>query len=320
MKNKILNGLKKITGRSEFGVILPTLILVVVVQSVNPVFLSYYNLTTVLRSAAYILLPALGMTMLMIAGAIDLSVGSVLGLGGCISAMCMVSGVNIWLSALCGVGVGALCGFINGAVVTKFRIPEMMATLGMFYMARGLVNILTGGTPIFPVPDAFNNVERAYVLGLPSIVMIGLVLAVIVFFTLRYTKFGRELYAIGGNADAAKVSGIYVERVIMIAYILTGAIAAFAGVMMTGRLGSAQVSAGTGYEMTAIAATVIGGTSTKGGKGSVLGTVIGAFFIYSLTVSLTIMKIPATWQNFVVGLVLLIAVIVDHLRNRKTSK
>ena len=318
-QHKALRLLKKIAGLNEFGVLIPTVLLIAVVQSINPIFLSYYNLTTVLRSAAYILLPALGMTMLMIAGGIDLSVGSVLGLGGCISALCMVSGMNIFLSVVLGVATGALCGFINGFVITKFHIPEIMVTLGMYYMARGAVDVLTGGTPIFPVPDAFNRIERAYVLGLPSIVIIALVLAAVFFFVLRYTGFGRRIYAIGGNIETARVSGIRAERVVLIIYIVTGAISAFAGVMMTGRLGSAQVSAGTGYELTAIAATVIGGTSTKGGKGSVIGTVFGAFFIYSLTISLTIMKISATWQDFVVGLVLIVAVILDALRNRKAS-
>lgn len=309
---------RKITGLNEFGVLVPTIILVIVVQCINPVFLTYYNLTTVLRSAAYILLPALGMTMLMIAGAIDLSVGSVLGLGGCISALCMVNGINIFLSAVLGIAVGAFCGLINGFIIAKFHIPELMVTLGMYYMARGMVLIITGGTPIFPVPDSFNNIERSVVLGLPAIVVIGIFLAVVFFFILKYTTFGRKIYAIGGNVDTAKVSGIHVDRVIIAAYVITGTISAFAGVMMTGRLGSAQVSAGSGYELTAIAATVIGGTSTKGGKGSVIGTVFGAFFIYALTVSLTTMRISATWQDFVVGLVLIIAVIMDYIRNRKS--
>lgn len=312
--------LRKITGLNEFGVLVPTIILVIVVQCINPVFLTYYNLTTVLRSAAYILLPALGMTMLMIAGAIDLSVGSILGLGGCISALCMVSGVNIWISVIAGVAAGALCGLINGVIIAKLHIPELMVTLGMFYMARGMVLILTGGTPVFPVPDSFNNIERATVLGLPFIVVIGIVLAGLFFFLLRYTAFGRKIYAIGGNPDTARVSGIHVDRVIIVAYVLTGTISAFAGVMMTGRLGSAQVSAGSGYELTAIAATVIGGTSTKGGKGSVIGTVFGSFFIYALTVSLTTVRISALWQDFVIGLVLIIAVIVDYMRNRKNFR
>ena len=319
-QSKLKTILRRIMGLNEFGVLVPTIILVIVVQCINPVFLTYYNLTTVLRSASYILLPALGMTMLMIAGAIDLSVGSILGLGGCISAICMVSGINIWISVLLGVGVGALCGLINGFIIAKFHIPELMVTLGMYYMARGMVLILTGGTPVFPVPDSFNNIERATILGLPCIVVIGIVLAAVFFFILRYTSFGREIYAIGGNEDTARISGIHVDRVIIIAYVITGVISAFAGVMMTGRLGSAQVSAGSGYELTAIAATVIGGTSTKGGKGSVIGTVFGAFFIYALTVSLTTMRISALWQDFVVGLVLIIAVIVDYLRNRNSSR
>jgi ribose/xylose/arabinose/galactoside ABC-type transport system permease subunit len=319
-KANIISILKGIAGKQEMGIIIPTVLLIIIVQSVNSVFLSYQNIMNVLRSAGYMLITSLGMTLVLIAGGIDLSVGSILAFGGCITGIALKAGLPISISILLGLLAGALCGFVNGIIIVKFRIPPLMMTLGMYYMARGLVYIITLGVPVFPLPPEFQRIEQQDILGFPSIVVVAAVLSVIFYFIMNRTVFGRKAYAIGGNIETARVSGINIGRNLVALYSILGMLAGMTGIFMAARLGSAQSSAGVGYELQVIAAVIIGGTSTYGGRGTLLGTVIGVIFMNILASSMTILKISPYWQNFVIGAVLVIAVLVDQIRRNRMER
>lgn len=310
---------KAVLNKKEIGIIIPTVILIVVIQVVNPAFLSGANISNVLRATGFTLITALGMTFVLIAGGLDLSVGSVLALGGVAAGLFIVNGVPIGLAIVGALLAGAAIGFINGIIIVKFKIPPLIMTLGMYYMARGIVYILTEGVPVYPLPTEFQQIEQSKLLAVPSIVIISLVLAILSYFVLSKTIFGRKVYAIGGNKEAAHLSGINISAVNVFVYMITGSLAALTGVLMASRLASAQAGAGVGYELTVIAATIIGGTSTFGGAGTILGTVIGALFMNILSNGMTLMKVSVYWQNLVVGAVLVVAVILDqHRRNKKS--
>ncbi|MEG0750577.1 MAG: ABC transporter permease [Oscillospiraceae bacterium] len=311
----VKRALNSVWNMKESGIIIPTIIYAIFVQLVNPVFFSSVNIANLLRQTGFVLISALGMTLVLIAGGIDLSVGSVLGLGGVVAGFCMVNfGLPIWLSVLIALACGFVIGTINGYTIMKFNIPPMIMTLGMMYMARGAVFISTKGWPIYPIPLAFQKIEQSEILGVPTIIPICLVLCVIFQFLLTRTTFGRSIYALGGNKDAAKLSGINVKKIQVLVFSISGLMATFTGIMMAARLGSAQPSSGEGNEMNVIAACIIGGTSTFGGRGTVLGTAIGALFMSMLSNSMTLMKVDIYYQKLVIGAVLVIAVILDQYK------
>ena len=309
---------KRIFNTKEMGVIIPTLAFVIVVSIINPVFLSADNLINVLRASSFTLITALGMTLVLVSGGLDLSVGSVLAVGSIICGLALTAGIPIPVAFAIGVLAGLALGTINGMIIIKFKIPPLIMTLGMLYMGRGIVHIITQGTPIYPLPKEFQAIEQDITLGLPNVVYIALVLSVVFHFILTNTVFGRKIYAIGGNKEAARLSGINISMTHLAIYAIAGALAAFTGVIQASRLGSAQPNAGSGYELTVIAATIIGGTSTYGGVGTILGTIIGSLFMNILTNSMMLMKVSAYWQNLVIGAILVLAVIIDQLnRDRK---
>ena len=313
--------IKNIFRVKEIGIMIPTILLIIIVQMVNPLFLTKLNVLSILRSSGYMLIPALGMTLILISGGLDLSVGSVYGLGGVVTAYCLTNGLPIVPSVLLGLLSGMACGILNGVVIVKLKIPPIMMTLGMYYMARGLVYVITQGTPIFPLPEAFKAIEQQNIsLGRPTAVVCAMILAAVFFIIMRYTVYGRKIYAIGGNIETARVAGINIDAIMISLYAIIGTLSALDGVLMSSRLGSGQPSAGTGYELQVIAAVVIGGTSTYGGKGTLAGTVIGVIFMNILSSSMTIMKISAYWQNFVIGAALVVAVIIDQIKRSKTAE
>jgi ribose transport system permease protein len=253
------------------------------------------------------------MTLVLIAAGIDLSVGSVLALS-CVSVgIFMVKmGMPVITAILLAIIIGAVIGFVNGFVIVKFKTPPMIMTLGMMFMARGMVYISTKGLPIYPMPREFQMIEQSSLFGLPTIVWLCIFLCIFFHIILTRTTFGRSIYAVGGNVAAAKLSGIPIGRITGSVYIISGIMAAITGIMMGSRLGSAQPSVGTGQEMIVIAACIVGGTSTFGGRGTILGTAIGAFFMNMLTNSMTLMRVDIYYQNLVVGGVLVGAVILDQ--------
>lgn len=311
--NIIVSFGKAFWNMKERGIIIPTIVYAVLVQIVNPIFFTIGNINNLLRQSGFVFISGIGMTLVLIAAGIDLSVGSVLALS-CVSVgIFMVNmGFPIVTAIVLAIIIGAIIGLVNGAIIVRFKIPPMIMTLGMMFMARGMVYISTKGLPIYPMPKNFQLLEQSSLLGLPTIVWLCIVLCIIFHVILTRTTYGRSIYAIGGNAAAAKLSGIPIGRITTSVYVICGITSAITGIMMGSRLGSAQPSIGTGQEMIVIAACIVGGTSTFGGRGTILGTAIGAFFMNMLTNSMTLMRIDIYYQNLVVGAVLILAVILDQ--------
>lgn len=302
--------------KPESGIILILIIFVLFATFVNPSFLSYKNVINILRASGFTLISVVGMSMILIIGGLDLSIGSVYALSALICGMCMTTmQLPVPIAILAGLIVGLLCGAVSGILVVYADIPAMIATLGMQYVARGLVSALTKGVPIYPLPDAFVSIESTKLFGsVPIVVPFSIALAIIAHLTLAKTVFGRSVYAIGGNKEAARISGIHLRKTEMTIYILMGGFASLAGILMSSRLGSAEPSTGTGLEMKVICAAVIGGISVAGGMGTMLGAMLGALFMEALTNSLTVMKISVYWQNVVFGVVLILSVLLDQYK------
>ncbi|WP_312641209.1 ABC transporter permease [Hydrogenoanaerobacterium sp.] len=300
--------------RQESSIILATVIYMAVVTCVNPVFISSGNLFNVLKTMGYTLITVVGMSFILITGGLDLSVGSVLALGGVITGMACKAGIPVVFAILLGMLTGVLIGFINGSIIVKAGIPPLIVTLGMQYVARGLVSVLTQGVPIYPLPEGLMKIDQLKILHIPMVVIVALAIAAIGHIALAHAPFGRAIYALGGNEEAARISGINTRRTKLMVYVITSTLAALAGIFMSARLGSAEAAAGTGYELTVICGAIIGGISTFGGMGSIIGATIGAFFMEVLTNSLTLMRISVYWQNLVVGVILVLAVLLDQYK------
>lgn len=320
MEEKNKGILKKIFKTKEIGIILILIVLSVLIQLKNPIFLTYSNIIDVCRNTSYTLVIAVGMTFVLIAKGLDLSVGSLMALGGLISSLAMFHGVPILLAVLLGLLVGAAFGVVNAFCIVKLKIPAMIATLGSMYMARGLVLVITKGSPVFPLPEAFGNFGKGYFLGVPYVVLIALLLSIAAHLVLSRTTYGRKVYAIGGNPETAKFAGINVAMVTGSCYLISGVLAALSGILTAARMGSGQPSIGDGTEMTVITAVIIGGTSLNGGAGTILGTVLGALLMNVLSSGMNLVGISAYWQKFVMGLIIIIAVGADmYQRNRRRA-
>ncbi|MEG0911984.1 MAG: ABC transporter permease [Oscillospiraceae bacterium] len=307
--------------KQESSIILILILFITFVVCVNPSFLGGSNVINILRSTGFTLIVVVGMSLVLITGGLDLSVGSVYALGALISAMAATSGVPVPIAIILGLLVGAGIGSINGLLIVKAGMPPLIVTLGMQYMARGLVSVLTKGVPIFPLPESFVAIESAKVFGIiPVIIPIAITIAIVGHIVLSKTVFGRSVYAIGGNPEAARISGINIGRTKMSVYIITGMLAAMAGILMSSRLGSAEPSTGTALEMKVICGAIIGGISTFGGMGTIFGASLGALFMEALTNSLTLMKISVYWQNLVFGAVLIISVLLDQYKRVLTLR
>ncbi len=285
-------------------------------------FFTINNGLTVLRQISVNICIAVGMTLVIITAGIDLSVGSVLALSGAIVAGLLKNGIaippiNLYIgftilgAILAGIIVGAFLGFLNGLVITKFNVPAFVATLSMLTIARGLMMLYTNGFPISSFPTTFTFIGNGNFLGLPIQIWIVICIVILAIVLTKKLKLGRYIFAIGSNENASKLSGISINKIKIIVYTIAGALAAVAGIITTAQLDSAQPNAGTGYELDAIAAVVIGGTSLSGGKGSILGTVLGAIIIGVLNNGLVLLDVSPFWQQVVKGSVILLAVIID---------
>ena len=300
--------------KQESSIILATVIYMIFVTSINQTFITSGNLFNVLRSTGFTLITTIGMTFILITAGLDLSVGSVLALGGVVTGLVFKAGLPIPVAILAGVLMGTLIGMINGGIIVKIGIPPLIVTLGMQYAARGLVSVLTQGVPIYPLPENFMKIEQARIFGVPMVVYVSILFAALGHLILTKTAFGRSVYAVGGNSEAARISGINTKKVIFSMYVITSTLAAITGILIAARLGSAEAAAGTGYELTVICASIIGGTSTFGGMGSIIGATVGAYFMEILTNSLTLMRVSVYWQNLVVGTILVLAVMLDQYK------
>ncbi|MFA0746971.1 ABC transporter permease [Fervidibacter sp.] len=301
---------------SFFGLILVSIGIGIAVyfKAGENLFFTSDNILTLLRQASFNAIMAAGVSVVIITAGIDLSIGSVWALSSVVMAfVCVNKGLAWTLSVLIGLAVGLACGIVNGWGVTLLRIPPFVATLGMMSIARGLAEVITGGFQISGLPDAFQWWGQGDIFGVPVPVIVAVGVIVLTWALLRFTRLGRYIYAVGGNEAAAHLSGVPVNIVKLFAYAYCGTLAALAGLLATARMGSVRPSDALGYELDAIAASVIGGISLMGGQGSVLGTAIGAALIGVLRNGMVLLDVSAFWQKVVIGVVIIIAVALDYL-------
>jgi ribose transport system permease protein len=286
-------------------------------------FFTLRSILTLALQTSTITLMGIGVTFTIITGGIDLSIGSVIALTGTVAVMAAIAGVPIWLSLIIGLLVGAFCGLLNGLMVTKLKLPPFIATLGMMMVARGVALTITNANA-WPAPEGFGTLGNGTIFGtgpqfpgIPYPVIIMITVALIFAFILGKMRIGRYTYAVGSNEEAARLSGIKVHQVKIINYVFSALLAGLVGVILASRMVTSQPNSAVGYELNAIAAAVIGGTSLMGGVGTVGGTVIGSFIIGILTVGLTMAGANYFMQQIVIGLVVIGAVTVDQLKGRK---
>ncbi|MEF2967449.1 ribose ABC transporter permease RbsC [Paenibacillus sp. M1] len=302
---------------SKLGPLLGLIILIIIVSVLNPSFLEPLNILNLLRQVSINALIAFGMTFVILTGGIDLSVGSILALSSAFVANMMVSGFDPILAIIIGCLLGGVMGMVNGLMITQGKMAPFIATLATMTIFRGLTLVYTNGNPITGLGDSmtFQLFGRGYQFGIPVPAITMIVTFAILWVILHKTSFGRKTYAIGGNEKAAIVSGIKVSRVKIMIYSLAGLLSALAGAILTSRLNSAQPTAGTSYELDAIAAVVLGGTSLSGGRGRIVGTLIGALIIGTLNNGLNLLGVSSFYQMVVKGIVIVIAVLIDRKKS-----
>jgi len=313
---KLKKAFRAILRNKENGIAIPLLIVVLIIYLINPVFLKFDNVINILRQSAFVFLIGISMTFVFIGGGMDLSVGSILALSGIITGLGLLQGIPIWICILLGILAGAFTGFLNGIFVAIFRIPSFIVTLGMMYVARGVVQYLTRGVPVYPLPEKFNFLGQGYVAGIPIVVIIAALLGIVGHIVLQKTIYGRSVNAVGGNLETARISGINVVTIPLFTYVLNGIASGITGIFTAARLGSALSNSGMGMELQVIAAVIIGGTSMFGGSGSIVGTLIGAIFMSVISNGMIILKISVYLQSVVIGSIIILFVGLDQY-NRK---
>lgn len=300
----------------EYKSLVGLLGLVLIVAILSPSFLTVNNILNVLRQTSINGVIAAGMTFVILTGGIDLSVGSILGFTGAVAATLIISGQNIVLSVILAILVGAGIGFINGVAISKGKLQPFIATLATMTILRGATLVFTDGKPITigtsEASLAFGKIGGGSVLGIPTPAFMMIIAFVICAYILNQTKMGRYTYALGGNEEATKLSGLNTDKIKIFAYTMSGVLSAVAGIIITSRLFSAQPTAGDGYELDAIAAVVLGGTSLSGGKGKITGTIIGVLIIGILSNALNLLDVSSYFQKIAKGIVILIAVLADR--------
>ena len=298
----------------QYGIVWGLVAMCIALTFLSPYFLHQRNLLNVARQSSMNAIIAAGMTIVIISAGIDLSVGSLLAFSSCVMAIPLKAGWPLGICLVIGLVVGGLCGLVNGVLITKGRLPPFIATLGMMSVARGGALVLLIGEPIAGFKENFRWIGEGYIGPLPMPVVVAIVVYVVLNITMTQTRFGRYTYSIGGNEEAARLSGVSIALHKNVIYMISGVCAAIAGIILTARLGSAQPIAGVSYELDAIAAVVIGGTSLAGGRGNLIGTVVGALIMGVLRNGLNLLNVNPFWQQVVIGLVILAAVLADEAR------
>ncbi|OBR91378.1 ribose transport system permease protein RbsC [Clostridium ragsdalei P11] len=303
----------------KLGVVIALVVLIVVMAVLSPDFLTVKNVFNILQQIAQIGIISVGMTFVILLGGIDLSVGSIIAFTGLIMALCMKAGMSVGLAILVGIILGAAIGFLNGILISKVKLQPFIATLGTMTMARGLAYTITNGQPVYSFSAGFKSFAGFIgVVPIPAIIMA--VIFALGYYVLKYTKFGRYMYAIGGNRVASKLSGINVDKYEMLVYTISGICCAIAAIILTARLDSAVPVAGDGNELDAIAAVAIGGTSMTGGEGGIVGTLIGALIMGVIANGMNLLDVQQGPQRFAKGAIIILAVGIDVIRKKRTSK
>lgn len=315
-----MNIIKKLKSQREFMICIIVICVFIMMTFASPYFLNQGNLLALLLGLSVETIIAVAMTNLMVSGGFDMSVGSIVAFSGASSALLMVNHVPIVIAVIIGIVIGALIGLFNGIIIAIIGINPFVTTLASLSLFRGLTLIVTKGNNVSGLPSSFKALGQAQVLGIQMPIWYAVVLVIIGDILLRKSRFFRQNYYIGGNEKAARLSGISVNKIKILNYALTGALAGFAGVVMTSRLGSASVTAGTGLELKVITAVIIGGASLQGGEGTVIGAFLGSLLMALITNALTLLGVDVYWQTFVIGAVLLTAVLIDRIDKIRKEK
>ena len=310
----------RIKNSTIFNISLILLAMCIAMTFASDSFLTSRNIFSVARAFSYIAIMAMGECLVIITAGVDLSIGSVFGVAGVVATLGMTKwGLGIGLGVLLGVLTGVAFGLFNGILITKNKLPPFIATLGNLSIARGLCYVLTTGYPVMGLPKKFLILGQGYIGPVPIPVILMLIIAVILSIFLNRTVTGRRIFALGGNEEATRLSGVNITRLKLLVYSIAGALAGFAGIVTASRLGLGQPTAGSGYELDAVAAVIIGGASLAGGVGTMSGTIIGAAIMGVLRNALVLLNVSAYWQQMVIGIVIIVAVSVDQLRKSRVS-
>jgi ribose transport system permease protein len=307
-----------ITGRESGGLVV-LLVAVGILTLTSDEFLTAGNLSNLARQVAIFGIIAVGELLVILTAGIDLSVGSVLGLSGCVTALLLVRGMPILVALLLGVALGTVLGAINGLLVTRAKLPPFIATLGMLGIARGATLVITDAKTVQGLPTGFQTIANGTVLGLPNLLIIAALVTVVAWFLLTRTVFGRYVYAVGSNPESARLAGVPVRTVTISVYAISGLLASLGGILLTSRLGAGIPTAGTGFELNAIAACVIGGASLFGAKGSAIGAATGALIMGVLNNGGNLLAINAFYLQIGIGVLILVAVGFDQLNARRAA-
>ncbi len=306
---------------SKVFVYLVLLVMIIFFTIITDTFLASRNILNICRQVSMTGICSVGMTMVLLTGGIDISVGSIMAVVGVVSAKLIAEGgMPIFPAMVFGVLVGALCGLISGIMVAKFEVPALIATLAMQTMARGAAYILTGGIPVYGLPDGIRTLGQGYFLGVPIPVYIMALVFILGLWLLESTRFGRYTYAIGGNQEVARLSGINITKMKVAIYTLSGLFAGLSGVIMLSRINSGQPNTSEGFEMDVITASVLGGISVAGGEGKIVNVIAGVFVMGVLSNGMTLMNLDEYWQWVVKGIVLLVAVAFDNIQRMRNAK
>ena len=301
----------------DAGTLIGLLIIIITFSFLSPVFFTIPNLLNILQQSSINALIALGMTLVIISGGIDLSVGPAAALSAVLGATMMVAGVPVPLAILATLGIGAICGVFSGSLVAYAGLQPFIVTLGGLSLFRAIALIYTGGNPVFGIPTEFRSLINSEIFGIPTPIVIVAVIALVLWPVMNKTPLGEYILAVGGNEEAARVAGVPVKRTKVTVFVISGTLASLASLILIGRLGAAEPTIGNLWELDAIAAAAIGGASLMGGKGSVVGTIIGAIILGALRNGLTLLNIQAFYQLLATGLIIIIAMLIDRATRGK---
>ena len=313
-KNKSI--LSKI-NLGNMGIVYALIVLIIIFSCTTKTFFTLRNLTNIARQISITGICAVGMTMVILTGGIDLSIGSLLGITSTVAALMLSNGLPIWLTCVVAIVLGAVIGVINAVIINELTVPQMIATLGTQISLRGVTYLITKGKPIYGLPEAFKVLGQGSIGSMPISSIIMLLVFVLGYIVINKRPFGRQIYGIGGNAETARLSGVNIKMTIMRVYLWCGTFGALAGLILTSRINSGQPVAGEGYEMDIVPSVVLGGISISGGEGKFIKVIIGVIFMGVLANGMMMLNINEYWQKVVRGIVLIIAVAVDNRSKEK---
>ncbi len=304
----------------ETGIIVALIMLVTVFSIIDPIYISSNNIVDIVKQSTINGLLAIGITLAIITGGIDLSIGSTFAVVIVSIGKMLILGINPILAFLLGIILGFVLGLINGFLISRIKLQPFIATLGTMSIYRGIAYIITGGWPVLDIPESFRRALDGDIFGfVPSSVLLLAIIGIIMWLVLKYTRFGNYIYALGSNEEATKLSGVNVEFNKMLAYGFCGIGAALAGMVLLARLGTGEPTAGQGYELNAIAAAAVGGTSLIGGKGTIQGTILGTILLSALRVGLIVIGVDSFWQYIATGIIIVIAACFEIIQNKFSS-